>query len=144
MPQTPTGKKRQLSPNANTPVGRLGKMSTETGASPVLSDWRLEEYEFWQDDNLEKVFTDNSKPQALQGINKLADKADSKEDVGAQGSSNRVIERDLQTPRRRLGSHGIFSWMMNNNRVPTPRGRTCTGHSRKYLNSSCHCYAHFE
>ena len=105
LPQTPTGMKRPLSPNDNTPVGRLSKMSTEMGASPELNRWRLEEVEYWQETGGEEdVFTRDSRQENLLGINR--------------------IHREVQTPRRRLGSHGVFDWMMNNNRPMTPVSRS--------------------
>ena len=82
------GKKRQLSPNESTPIGREGKaaaLNVSTSDTPIKLSL-VEREEFWQ------------KPEGLkEGRNDLRN-----------GKEGRIIK----TPRRRLMSEGIFSRMM--------------------------------
>ena len=140
--QTPNGRKRQLSPNELTPLGRMRKMSTEICNSPVL---RMK-YEFWarlDEDNavgvtgIVPVNVDvHRDPSTVtvegryglvgvqceidNGGNPIAPEMDSGARYGlVEGNGSRQIK----TPRRRLGSESVFDRMMTN-ALKTPRNRS--------------------
>ena len=140
--QTPNGRKRQLSPNELTPLGRLRKMSTKICNSPIL---RMK-HEFWamlEDDRgvgvagivpvNDDVHRDPSTVRVegryglVAVLNEVVTEGNPIAPVMNTEAHYGLVEegesRKIKTPRRRLGSESVFDRMMIHS-LQTPRNRS--------------------